>query len=216
MASSSTQKSLDHSSVDYVKIGPRRAHMKAFFLHLGLWNEEKVKIFREYGEEQSCEVVYTSGYHQINQVYFELMVDHLVWYNLLSDGNALGQGHDWPWAIEGVVDKSDMTNGASPFYREWRRKKVSAKVQEIITTGQILNLNDIHSYRDNIPADSHVECLFSGVSARLPHHRIHTLAIPEVQRYVVATLEGAFPSRTKFYTNDEILLRTKYKIVRGI
>ncbi|PNP79516.1 hypothetical protein FNYG_07132 [Fusarium nygamai] len=128
MASSSTQKSFDHSSIDYVKIGPRRAHMKAFFLHLGLWNEEKVKIFREYGEEQACEMVHTAGLGQINQVYFELMVDQIVWFNLLNDGNALGQGHDWPWTIEGVVEKTDVTtDGASGFYKDWMQRKQESK-----------------------------------------------------------------------------------------
>ncbi|KAF5232501.1 hypothetical protein FANTH_12962 [Fusarium anthophilum] len=127
MASSSTQKSFDHSSIDYVKIGPRRAHMKAFFLHLGLWNEEKVKIFREYGEEQACELVHSAELSQINQVYFELMVDQIVWFNLINDGNALGQGHDWPWTIEGVVEKTDVTtDGASGFYRDWRLRKLES------------------------------------------------------------------------------------------
>ncbi|KAF5585764.1 uncharacterized protein FSUBG_12353 [Fusarium subglutinans] len=193
----STPPTFDHSKIGVCDVAARRAHMKAFFLHLGLWDEEKVKTYRQFSEEQACNLVHVAGHIQM--------------------GNALGQGHDWPWRNDGLPDKMDVTTaGASQFYREWLHRNfgVCAEVQQIIATGQILNLNGLHSYRDYIPADIHVECLFSGVSARFPHHRIHTLDIPEVQRYVVATLEGAFPSRTKFYTNDEILLRTKYKIVR--
>ncbi|KAF5533453.1 hypothetical protein FMEXI_11835 [Fusarium mexicanum] len=213
----STPPTFDHSKIGVCDVAARRAHMKAFFLHLGLWDEDKAKTYREFSEDQACYLVHVAGHAQVNQVFFEFLVDQILWHNILTMGNALGQGHDWPWTIEGVVDKTDVTtDGASQFYREWLHRKfgVSAEVQQIIATGQILNLNGLHSYRDYIPADIHVECLFSGVSARFPHHRIQTLDIPEVQRYVVATLEGAFPSRTKFYTNDEILLRTKYKIVR--
>ncbi|KLO87964.1 Uncharacterized protein LW93_5130 [Fusarium fujikuroi] len=127
MASSGTQKSFDHFSFDYVKVGPRRAHMKAFFLHLGLWNEEKVKIIRDYSQEQACEIVNAAGYDQINQAYFELMVDQIVWYNLLQNGNAIGQGHDWPWTIEGAIEKTDLTTyGASGFYNTWKLRKQEA------------------------------------------------------------------------------------------
>ncbi|QGI83896.1 hypothetical protein CEK25_010625 [Fusarium fujikuroi] len=128
MASSGTQKTFDHFSFDYVKVGPRRAHMKAFFLYLGLWNEEKVKIIRDYSQEQACEIVNAAGYDQINQAYFELMVDQIVWYNLLQNGNAIGQGHDWPWTIEGAIEKTDLTTyGASGFYNTWKLRKQEAE-----------------------------------------------------------------------------------------
>ncbi|KAF5663468.1 hypothetical protein FDENT_13114 [Fusarium denticulatum] len=216
MASSSTQKSFDHSSIDYVKIGPRRAHMKAFFLHLGLWDGEKVKAFREYVEEQACILMHDAELSQVNQLFFEFIVDKIVWHNILKLGNALGQGHDWPWTIEGVVEKTDVTtDGASQCYGEWRVRKASARLHRIIATGEVLKLMVLHRYRKYIPADTRVQCLFSTVSTEFPHHQIKTPIIAEVQRHVVGIMKGAFPSRTKFYTDDEILLRTNYRLIQG-
>ncbi|KAF5600427.1 hypothetical protein FPANT_2442 [Fusarium pseudoanthophilum] len=128
MAFSSNPKIFDHSSIDYVKIGPRRAHMKAFFLHLGLWNEEKVKIFREFAEEKSCELVYGAGHDQVNQVFFEYMVDQIVWFNLIKDRNALDQGHDWPWTPDALPDKTDVTtDGPSGYFKCWLRYNLQSK-----------------------------------------------------------------------------------------
>ncbi|RKK77898.1 hypothetical protein BFJ69_g5895 [Fusarium oxysporum] len=73
----------------------------------------------------------------------------------------------------------------------------------------------VSPYRHYIPPDTLVECLFGGVSTQFPHHRIKGLDITELQRYVVRLVEGASPSRAKFYTTDDILLRTKYKLIRG-
>ncbi|TVY62974.1 hypothetical protein Focb16_v014391 [Fusarium oxysporum f. sp. cubense] len=127
MASSGAQKTFDHSNVDFLKVGPRRAHMKAYFLHLGLWNEERVKACREYSEEQTCLMAYKDNYTQINQVTFEFIVDYFVWYNLLKVGNALGQGHDWPWPMDAAPDKKDVTSdGASGCYQTWRIRKLES------------------------------------------------------------------------------------------
>ncbi|KAF5623659.1 hypothetical protein F25303_11763 [Fusarium sp. NRRL 25303] len=216
MSSVTTSPNFDHSSIDIRDVNARRAHMKAFFLHLGLWNEELEKEFRADGEEQACEVVDAAGYGQINQAYFELMVDNIVWFNLLDEGDAHDQGHDWPWDMESAVDSKDLTTyGSSKYYREWRRRKASAEVQHLISTARIVNLQALHQYHNDIPTDTQVECLFSGVSTQFPHHRIKSLAIEEVKRYVVGIMEGAFPSRTKLYTDDEILLRTNYRLIQG-
>ncbi|EXK36894.1 hypothetical protein FOXG_09012 [Fusarium oxysporum f. sp. lycopersici 4287] len=216
MSSAIVPPTFDHSNVDFLKVGPRRAHMKAYFLHFGLWNEERVKACRDYSEEQTCLMAYKDNYTQINQVTFEFIVDYFVWYNLLKVGNALDQGHDWPWSIDAAPDKTDVTiDGASECYREWRRRKATARLDQIIATGRILNLNVLHRYRHYIPPDTLVECLFGGVSTQFPHHRIKDLDITELQRYVVGLVEGAFPSRAKFYTTDDILLRTKFKLIRG-
>ncbi|KAF5576184.1 hypothetical protein FPCIR_12752 [Fusarium pseudocircinatum] len=216
MASSTNQKSFDHSSIDYVKIEPRRAHMKAFFLHLGLWNEEKVEKSREYGEEQACNLVHTAGHSQVNHLFFEFLVDKIVWHNILRLGNALDQGHDWPWTIDALPDKTDVTtDGASQCYGELRVRKASARLHRIIATGEVLNLKILHGYRKYIPADTRVQCLFSTVSTEFPHHQIKTPIIAEVQRYVLGIMKGAFPSRTRFYTDDEILSRTNYRLIQG-
>ncbi|ENH70356.1 hypothetical protein FOC1_g10012273 [Fusarium oxysporum f. sp. cubense race 1] len=183
MSSAIVPPTFDRSNVDFLKVGPRRAHMKAYFLHVGLWNEERVKDHREYSEEQTYIMVHTTGYHQVNQVYFEFVVDQIVWYNILKEGNALDQGHDWPWSIDAAPDKTDVTSdGASECNIEWRRRKATARLDQIIATGRILNLKVLHRYRHYIPPDTLVECLFGGVSTQFPHHRIKGLDITELQR----------------------------------
>ncbi|KAG5821599.1 hypothetical protein H9Q74_000081 [Fusarium xylarioides] len=216
MSSITTPLNFNHSSIDVRNIDGRRAHMKAFFLHLGLWDEEKVKTYREFSEGQACDLVHAAGHTQVNHVFFEFLVDTIVWHNILRMGSALGQGHDWPWTPDALPDKTDVTtDGASQFYREWRDRRASARLQQIIATGVVLNLQVLHQYRKYIPADARVQCLFSTVSTQFPHHQIKTLAIAGVQHYIVGIMKGAFPTRTKFYTTDEILLRTNYRIVQG-
>ncbi|KAF5548330.1 hypothetical protein FPHYL_9945 [Fusarium phyllophilum] len=215
MSSVTTPLNFNHSSIDVRNIDARRAYMKAFFLHLGLWDEEKVKTYREFSEEQGCDLVYNAGHSQVNHVFFEFLVDTIVWHNILRTGSALGQGHDWPWTPDALPDKTDVTtDGASECYREWRDRKMSA-MQQIIATGQIINLKDLHWYGFIIPTETRVECLFGPASTQFPHHDIKSLTIAEVERHVVAILQGAFPSRTQFYTTDEILLRTNYRLIQG-
>ncbi|VTT83119.1 unnamed protein product [Fusarium fujikuroi] len=211
-----TPPNLDHSRVDIRDVDARRAHMKAFFLHLGLWDEEDVKECRDFGEEQACDILYGAGYHQVNQVYFQLMVDEIVWFNLVENGNLFGQGPDWPWTYEGVIDKTDVTTaGPSVYYEEWQRRSLHGKIEHIMATGQVLNFDKLSFHASYMAKDAHIECVFGGGSAQFPAHRIQAFDINQLRCYVVGVVEGAFPLCAKAYTADEILLLTRYKIIGG-
>jgi len=71
----------DHSAVDALNPAARRAHMNAFFMHLGVWDSAKVAETREKCVEKYCEFLNERGYANITHEYFEYQVDSLVWFN---------------------------------------------------------------------------------------------------------------------------------------
>ncbi|KAG5762692.1 hypothetical protein H9Q72_009203 [Fusarium xylarioides] len=216
MSSVATPSTFDHSSINVRNVDARRAHMKAFFIHLGLWNEEQVKVYREESEEQVSITVHNACHRQVNQVFFDFIVDQIVWYSILKQGNALGQGHDWQWTIDAVPDKKDLTaGGASVCHEQWRQRNLPHMMEDIIATGRVVNLDELYSYFNYIPMDSHIDCIFGGVSAQFPSYRIQDFNINVLRSYVLGFVEGAFPSCAKAYTSDEILALSKYKIVQG-
>ncbi|KAG4259198.1 hypothetical protein FPRO04_07501 [Fusarium proliferatum] len=216
MSPVTTLSNFDHSSIDIRNVNARRAHMKAFFLHLGLWIEENVKEIRNYSQEQASEILYSTGQRQVNQVYFELMVDQIFWFNVVNNGNLFGQDPDWPWTYEGVIDKTDVaTSGPSVFYKEWQRRSLPGKIEHIMATGQVLDFDKLSFHVDYMPKDTHIECIFGGGSTRFPAHRIRALDEKQLRSYILGVVDGAFPLCAKAYAADEILPLTRYKIIRG-
>ncbi|KAF4448067.1 hypothetical protein F53441_8459 [Fusarium austroafricanum] len=119
MAKNNTPKStFDHSKVDPLDLDARRVHMEAFFKHLELWDETKVKKLREQAVEGLCVKLDTKNRLDVGLQYFEYSVDRIVWANIFHRAKKLPDKPEWPWSE--VPDLQDMSDGTSPVYREWR------------------------------------------------------------------------------------------------
>ncbi|KAG5821629.1 hypothetical protein H9Q74_000060 [Fusarium xylarioides] len=94
-----------HAAVNALHLYSRRAHMNAFFMHLGIWVSAGVAKTREECVEMYCEFLNEQGYTSIAQEYFEYQVDTLVWYT-----------------VQTVPPKQvNFTTQASLVYRDWIR-----------------------------------------------------------------------------------------------
>ncbi|KAF5623657.1 hypothetical protein F25303_11761 [Fusarium sp. NRRL 25303] len=119
----------DHSAVDALNLEVRRAHMNAFFMHLGVWDSVKVARTREKCVELFCKFLHEQGYVSISHEYFEYEVDALVWDNYLKRKKILTKANEWPWS-ETVPRKDDPTTQTSLVYRDWLRSMLLVKSEE--------------------------------------------------------------------------------------
>ncbi|KAF5702115.1 hypothetical protein FMUND_13610 [Fusarium mundagurra] len=115
----------DHTAVNPLNLEARRAHMNAFFMHLGIWDCAKVARTREKCVELYCQFLYEQGYTSISQEYFEYEVDALVWDNFLKRKKLLTKASEWPWS-ETLPEKHDPTTQVSVTYKDWLRQKSQA------------------------------------------------------------------------------------------
>ncbi|KAF5573251.1 uncharacterized protein FSUBG_14115 [Fusarium subglutinans] len=114
--------SFDHTAVDALNLDARRAHMNAFFMHLGVWDSARVAKAREKCVEMFCQLLDTRGHLSVNHEYFEYEVDALVWFNILKRGKVLTEATKWPWS-ETIPEIADSTAQVSATYRDWLRRK---------------------------------------------------------------------------------------------
>ncbi|KAF5663472.1 hypothetical protein FDENT_13118 [Fusarium denticulatum] len=133
----------DHSAVNALNLDSRRAHMNAFFMHLGLWDSAKVAKTREKCVEMFCQLLDQRGHTSVNQEYFEYQVDALIWYNILKRGKVLTEATKWPWS-ETTPEIVDSTTEASPVYREWlsRKSEVNGDGDRVPTPPRQVVLSD--------------------------------------------------------------------------
>ncbi|KAF5576181.1 hypothetical protein FPCIR_12749 [Fusarium pseudocircinatum] len=133
----------DHSAVNALNRDARRAHMNAFFMHLGLWDSAKVAQTREKCVEKYCQFLGEQGYTSINQEYFEYQVDSLVWHNVLKRGKVLTKDNEWPWT-DTVPNKQDLATQPSSAYREWlsRKSEVNGEGDRVPTPPRLIVLSD--------------------------------------------------------------------------
>ncbi|KAG4283190.1 hypothetical protein FPRO06_09863 [Fusarium proliferatum] len=119
----------DHSAVDVLSLAARRAHMHAFFMHLGVWDSAKVARTHEKCVDLFCKFLHEQGYVSISHEYFEYEVDALVWDNYLKRKKILTKANEWPWS-ETVPRKHDPTTQNSLVYNDWLRRDPLVKVED--------------------------------------------------------------------------------------
>ncbi|KAF5533605.1 hypothetical protein FNAPI_12622 [Fusarium napiforme] len=156
--------SFDHTAVDPLKQEARRAHMNAFFMHLGLWDSAKVTTAREKCVEMYCKLLYERGHVSVSQEYFEYQVDCLVWFNILKRGKALTEATKWPWAGT-IPEISDSTTQASVTYRDWLHRKHDAKNDGDCGRTNAPEAVEVQEHR--IPADTVVDESFKEAKPRV-------------------------------------------------
>ncbi|KIL95572.1 hypothetical protein FAVG1_00309 [Fusarium avenaceum] len=109
---------LDHSKVNPNNVGERRQHMQAVFSHLGLSFKEK---WRQQAEDTVCKLLHDSGFHKSSIAWFEWETDKVLWTGILKKNKVQDPAFKWPW--DQKPDVSDLRDGFSSVYREWRTSR---------------------------------------------------------------------------------------------
>ncbi|KAF5643761.1 uncharacterized protein FTJAE_3060 [Fusarium tjaetaba] len=149
--------SFDHKAVNPLSLGARRAHMKAFFMHLGIWDSAEVARTREKCVDLYCRFLYKQWYTSTSQEYFEYHVDALVWDNFLKRKELLTKASEWPWP-KTLPKKRYATIQVSATYRDWLRQRSHAGNDG--DRGETNSLEAAEGQENWIPAATVVDGLF--------------------------------------------------------
>ncbi|KAH8714409.1 hypothetical protein BGZ61DRAFT_285291, partial [Ilyonectria robusta] len=98
-------------------LGSRRAHMEAFFKHMGRGSKEQLDKGREVAVLYMCWFLHAKKrLPKIGVVYFELAVYFTIWYNNFKDFREAGEPEPiWPWRSI-TPSLKDMAGGESQVY----------------------------------------------------------------------------------------------------
>ncbi|KAI5460023.1 hypothetical protein BGZ63DRAFT_446950 [Mariannaea sp. PMI_226] len=111
--------------VDPTNLASRRAHMEAFFKHMGGFSKEKLTAKRKHAERIVCVKLLkrTAPPARVGVRHFELYVDWILWFDWFKESKDRGEAvPDWPW--KGTqLSAEDMSEGASPIYAEFKKGK---------------------------------------------------------------------------------------------
>ncbi|KAI5460027.1 hypothetical protein BGZ63DRAFT_425978 [Mariannaea sp. PMI_226] len=99
--------------VDPTNLASRRAHMEAFFKHLGTYDEAKLGSVRAKAEEMVSGKLLQRGMTRVGIRYFEFSVDKIVWYLWFKEARDAGKVvPQWPWDDCKLL-ADDLSEGAS-------------------------------------------------------------------------------------------------------
>ncbi|KAH6977202.1 hypothetical protein BKA56DRAFT_674044 [Ilyonectria sp. MPI-CAGE-AT-0026] len=104
-------------------IESRRAHMDAFFKHMGHTDEVLLEKERRVAVQWVCALFRKKGFLRCGLQHFEFEVDRNLWYNIFEDYRDQGvPGPEWPWDRIRLM-RTDRTQGLSQVYADFLEEK---------------------------------------------------------------------------------------------
>ncbi|KAG5797230.1 hypothetical protein H9Q69_003699 [Fusarium xylarioides] len=126
MASTSSKIDIRLESADFdpLDTGARRFFLEARFRPL--LSSDMLQQARTKAIELQSKHLAGRGLREVSAVYFEYHVDVTIW-KLLVKRFMLSKENSWPWNVS--LDENDLSQGASPIFREWCQSRAEPRLQ---------------------------------------------------------------------------------------
>ncbi|KAF4990318.1 hypothetical protein FGRMN_8547 [Fusarium graminum] len=107
----------DPSEIDPFDEHARREFVKAY-CDLQSHEDEDVELWYCMARESIAKKIHGQGDIEVGHLFFEYMVDYDIWVDTLYDSDEICTPPAWPWEQKPLP--SDMSQGPSNIYRQWR------------------------------------------------------------------------------------------------
>ncbi|KAF5575878.1 hypothetical protein FPCIR_12929 [Fusarium pseudocircinatum] len=125
MASSKINIRLESADFDPLDIGARRFYLEARFRPLA--SSDMLQQARTKAIELQSKHLAGRGLGEVSAVYFEYHVDVTIW-KLIAKHLMITKYNPWPWSVS--LDENDLSQGASPVFREWCQSQADARSRD--------------------------------------------------------------------------------------